>query len=233
MDAHTPARVAVRGTGAGALQEAVVEAGASVVDRDPDAVVVAGEESLFALSDDPPTVPVLPVTDSETPLTVARDRVAAALSGSLVRHAHPVLDVRVGGEPVGRSLAEVMLVTSKSARISEFTIGGDGRHVDGFRADGVAVATPLGSVGYARAAGGPVVMPGTGLAVVPIGQFATFRGAWVLAPPVDCVVERDEVPVSLVLDGAVAAEVGVDSPVRVALADSLDLLVPAGGVESF
>lgn len=233
MDAHTPARVAVHGTGAGTLREAVVEAGASVVERDPDAVVVAGEESLFALSDDPPAAPVVPVTDEETPLTVARDRVVTALSGPLVRYAHPVLDARVGGESVGRALAEVTLVTSESARISEFTIDGDGRHVGGFRADGVVVATPLGSVGYARAAGGPVVTPGTGLAVVPVGQFATFRGAWVLTPPVDCAVERDEVPVSLVLDGTVATEVGVDSPVHVASADPFDLLIPAGGVESF
>jgi NAD+ kinase len=233
MDVDTPARVAVRGAGADALREAVADAGASVVDRDPDAVVVAGEDALFALADDPPTAPVLPVADQSTPLTVTPDRVAAALSGPLARRPHPVLDIRVDGEPVGHALADATLVTSESARISEFTICSDGRRVDGFRADGVVVATPLGSAGYARAAGGPVVAPNTGLAVVPVGQFATARGAWVLTPPIDCAIDRDEVPVSLVLDGAVVAAVEVDRPVRVASADALDLIVPADGVESF
>jgi NAD+ kinase len=124
-------------------------------------------------------------------------------------------------------------VTRESANISEFAVRAGGRRVGDFRADGVVAATPLGSAGYARAAGGPVVGAGTGLAVVPVAQFATARDAWVLDPPVACAVERDEEPVSLVLDGTVVGEAGVGRPVRVEAVDSLDLLVPVDGVESF
>ena len=205
MDADTPDSVALRGTETAAVRAAVADAGATVVERDPDAVVVVGERALLALADEPPDVPVLPVADRPRPLTVAPADLAA----------------------------DVTLVTSESARISEFAVRAGGRRVDDFRADGVVVATPLGSAGYARAAGGPVVEPGTGLAVVPVAEFATFRGAWVLDPPVGCTVERDEVPVSLVLDGAVVDDVGVGQSLRVVAVDALDLLVAVDGVESF
>ncbi len=233
MDADTPDRVALRGTETAAVRAAVANADATAVERDPDAVVVVGERALLALADEPPDVPVLPVADRPRPLTVAPADLAAALAGPLARRAHPVLGAHVDGSAVGRALADVTLVTSESARISEFAVRTGGRRVDDFRADGVVVATPLGSAGYARAAGGPVVEPGTGLAVVPVAEFATFRGAWVLDPPVGCTVERDEVPVSLVLDGAVVDDVGVGQPLRVVAADALDLLVPVDGVESF
>ncbi|MFB6169099.1 MAG: ATP-NAD kinase [Haloferacaceae archaeon] len=233
MDAETPARVAVRGSETEAVRGAVTDAGASVVERDPDAVVVAGEAALCSLATDLPNVPVVPVTERDGLLAVAPEDLSAALSGPFRRQPHPVLGVRVDGDATGRALVDVTLVTRESANISEFAVRAGGRRVGDFRADGAVVATPLGSAGYARAAGGPVVGGGGGLAVVPVAQFATSRGAWVLDPPVDCVVERDEEPVSLVRDGTVVGDVGVGRPVRVEAVDSLDLLVPVDGVESF
>jgi NAD+ kinase len=233
MDAETPARVAVHGPEIEAVREAVSDAGASIVEHDPEAVVVTAEGALWSLAADPPGVPVIPVIGDDAPLTIGPDGLTAALAGSVRRQPHPVLGVQVGTDTAGRALADVTLVTRESANISEFTVRAGGRRVDDFRADGVVVATPLGSVGYARAAGGPVVGVRAGLAVVPVAQFATARGSWVLDPPVDCAVERDEEPVSLVIDGTPVGEVVVGRPVRVEAVDTLDILVPVDGVESF
>jgi NAD+ kinase len=218
-------RVAVRGP-AGVVGDA-----ARVVERAPDAVVAVGDAALRGLAADPPDVPVLPVRDDGGPLAVAPDDAAAALAGPLARHAHPLLAVSLDGETVGRALLDAALVTAEAARISEYGVRADGRRLGAFRADGVVTATPLGSAGYARAAGGPVVAGAAGLAVVPVAEFATARGAWVADPPVVCTVERDEVPVSLVVDGEGAGAVPVGAPVRVAARDRVELLAP--GAESF
>jgi NAD+ kinase len=228
MDAATPARVAVRGP----VREAAVAAGLSVVDDDPDAVLVAGDAALRSLAADPPAAPVVAVADRPSPLTVAPDDLGAALSGATRRRSHPVLGVTVGDASY-RAAADVTLVTTQAARISEYAVRAAGRRVDGFRADGVVVATPLGSAGYARAAGGPVVGPDAGLAVVPVAEFAIDRTAWVLAPPVACTVERDEAPVSLVVDGEAVGRVPAEPPVRVDPVDDISVLVPVEGSESF
>lgn len=217
-------RVAVRGP------TDPVAGAARVVDADPDAVVAVGEAALRSLAADPPAVPVLAVHDEGGPLAVAPDDAAATLSRSLARRSHPVLGVSLDGTPVGRALLDVALVTSDAARISEYGVRAAGRRLGAFRADGVVAATPLGSAGYARAAGGPVVVSTDGLAVVPVAEFATARGAWVADPPLVCTVERDEVPVSLVVDGDRVGAVSPGAPVRVTAADRVDLLAP--GAES-
>ena len=64
----------------------------------------------------------------------------------------------------------------------------------------VVVATPLGTAGYSRAAGGPRLAPDTGLAVVPIAPFAMTADQWVVRPPLGLRVERDD-DVSVFADG--------------------------------
>ena len=86
---------------------------------------------------------------------------------------------------------DTTLVTSEPARISEYAVSVAGRQHATFRADGVVVASPLGSHGYARAAGGPLLDFGTGLAVVPIAPFATIADSWIVQPPLSVRVERE------------------------------------------
>lgn len=216
--------------GVGAVGAAVEAAGATRQPRDDaDLVVAVGEDALLGLTAEPPTLPVLPV-DGGGPHAVAHDEIGEAIAsvaaGTADRVEHPVLGVRVGDERAGRALADVSLVTSEPARISEYAIRTRNRPVADFRADGVVVATPLGSAGYARAAGGPVLDPGTGLAVVPVSPFATAFDTWVVRPPVALSIERDDGPVSLVVDDAATREVAPHATVDVDVAASVELVVP-------
>jgi NAD+ kinase len=97
------------------------------------------------------------------------------------------------------------------------------------RADGVVAATPVGSRGYARAAGGPVVVPGSGVGtVVPIAPFATDTESWVLGlDGLALSVERDGVPVEVLADDRPLGTVEPGTAVRLAPDGALELaLVP-------
>lgn len=212
-------KVAIRGDD-GVVAGAVEAAGASLVDEaDADVLATVGDAALVSLAADPPACPVLPVTAGEDYHSVARSQVRAAVASVAADDYRLVdgalLDVSVDGSMVGRAVADVTLMTSAPAKISEYGIHTDGECIDQIRADGVVAATPVGSTGYARNAGGPVVGVGAGLSVVPVAPFSTLSDSWVLSPTLSVTVERDEGDVSLYLDGEYSTGVTTETPVRI------------------
>lgn len=210
-DDTAPTVVVRGGSEADAVADAVADAG-GVVARAPadnadsaDAVFAVGEAALLSALDGDPTVPVLPVDTGYGRYSIDGEDVGRAVealrAGETRTVRHFAVAVRVGDATVGRAVTDVTLMTSEPARISEYSVGDGVDEIDSFRADGVVAATPLGSAGYARAAGGPVLAPRTGLSVVPIAPYATDVDSWVFEPPVSLSVRRDDAPVSLVLDG--------------------------------
>ncbi|MFC6826305.1 NAD(+)/NADH kinase [Halopelagius fulvigenes] len=196
---------------------------------DVDAVLAVGEAALLSRVDGE-TPPVLPVDAGYGRHSLDSSAVGLAVEAVRSDEArtvrHPTVSVRVGGEAAGRALTDVTLMTSEPARISEYAVaerppsGGPtdvegGAEVDSFRADGVVAATPLGSAGYARAAGGPVLDADAGLAVVPVAPYATATDSWVLRPPVTLSVRRDDAAVSLILDDEVVRDVPPEVPVEI------------------
>jgi NAD+ kinase len=75
------------------------------------------------------------------------------------------------GRPVFSTVAanDVVINHENLARLLEITCEVDAEHFFTLKADGLIVATPMGSTAYALAAGGPILKPGTdAVTVVPI-----------------------------------------------------------------
>lgn len=240
MDEATPVRrVAVAGDGsvAGRLEDAgaevveveAVDAGTDAVDdvdvdvdadADTEVVFAVGESALFDAVLGGVDRPIVPVGVGEGHHAITRQDIEAAADaladGSYRVVEHPILGVDVGGERVGRAVMDVTLMTAEPARISEFAVHVGGETLDSVRADGIVAATPLGSSGYSRAAGGSVLAPGAGLTVVPVAPFATRSDTWVADGDVRLTVERGKNAVSLFLDDEFDRGVGRADPIDVA-----------------
>ena len=224
-------RVAVAG---GDTIAAAVEAAGGVPVAPDDAasaaiVVAAGEGALVDVARRGVDAPALPVDAGAGTRSVPAEAVTAAVEGALVGdcRTEPVSLVRAGGE--GVALFDVALLAAEPARISEFSIRYRGDRLTRFRADGVVASTPSGSVGYNRAADGPLVAPGTGVvAVVPIAPFRTDDARWVLPPEeVTLAVERDETPIEVLLDGRLERTASTADPISLEPAEGIEvLLVP-------
>ncbi|MFB6195704.1 MAG: ATP-NAD kinase [Haloplanus sp.] len=227
--------VAVRG--GDDIETAIGVAGATRVeedgDRAVDAVVAIGDDAIRSAAANPPEAPLLPVTPDGGRHLVARESLDAALAaltaGEGRVESHPVLDVWRDGATVTRALRDVALVTTAPASISEYAVTAGESPMGSIRADGIVVAAPLGSDGYAAAAGGAVLESGTGVSVVPISPFSTAPEVRVLDPGVGITlsVER-EGDVALFADGVRHGSVTVDADLRIDRAGTLDVLAPDG-----
>ena len=197
-----------------------------------DAVVAVGERAVVdailsatATDGDDPT-PILPVGSGRYAVagTAAPDAIRRLLADEVRTAEHPIVSVAVDGERLGRAALDVALVTDEPARISEYGVGFPSGRETSVRADGIVVATPLGSDGYAAAAGGSVLEPGTGLSVVPVSPFTTGAETWVVPEAVTLSVERDEELVSFVVDGERVGRVPANEPIRVEVCGRVPLL---------
>jgi NAD+ kinase len=206
----------------------------AVLASDPSVAVAVGERALATIARRNHSVPILPVGAGRGVRSVPPGAVEAAAerlaAGDLRVETHPVLGLEWPG---GRADAflDAMLVTAEPADISEFAVRADGEHVARFRADGVVVATPAGSPGYARTAGGPVASPGLEvLVVVPVAPFATTLDHWVVPlGDVTITVERDEAPVEMLADDRSVGAAPVGDPVRLVPTGQVTLVrLPAG-----
>jgi len=212
----------------GAGERAWSGSAAAVIDADPDVVVALGKRDLHELlraSEDPPPVMILNSALTGRPTGDLAEAVERLAAGDFETRGTPTIRARTGDAVLGRGAFDVMVVTSDPGNISEYRIV-SGSELGTIRADGVVVATPAGSRGYARAAGGPVIQPGSeAMAVVPVGAFTMEPAQWVvgLGTPVELANER-AVPNSLLLDGAVH-DLNEEQTVAVDRGERFDLVV--------
>jgi len=201
-------RVTIHGGDEGLRErlESVVDVVERADAEDPTLVVTVGEEPLSAAAARGEQRPVLPVglDAAWSPSREALPELLASLADRSVPtvEARPLVVSADGTQST--AVFDTTLVTSEPARISEYAVSVAGRQHAAFRADGVVIASPLGSHGYNRAAGGPQLGFGTGLAVVPIAPFAMIADTWVVEPPLSVSVER-ETAVSVFADTAQVA----------------------------
>lgn len=76
------------------------------------------------------------------------------------------LKVTINGQEVRNCTNEVVIHTSKISKIRKFNIYIGDNFIDGTSADGVIVATPIGSTSYSFSAGGPILLPNLNAMVV-------------------------------------------------------------------
>ncbi|ELY44576.1 NAD(+)/NADH kinase [Natronorubrum sulfidifaciens] len=208
-----------------------------VLETDPSLMVAAGASTLSAIARADPDAPVLPVGDIVGLETVNRDvlpdALAVALAGDATIRQRSVLGVDVddgttrdGNNTPARALFDVTLVTDEPARISEYGVSSRGESVATFRADGVVVATPAGSRGYASAVDAPQLSSAVdAVAVTPIAPFVMQTCQWVLPEDeLTLTVERNDTPVRLVVDDRPAETVPVDTAVTIAADGALSTL---------
>ena len=69
------------------------------------------------------------------------------------------IDAFINDLCVGTGLNEVVLHSSRVAKIQGFEIEIDGSVADSFRGDGLIIATPTGSTSYAMSVGSPILYP--------------------------------------------------------------------------
>ncbi|MFC6755927.1 ATP-NAD kinase [Halomicroarcula sp. GCM10025894] len=168
------------------LREAGVTVTTGTVDSVPttERVVAVGKPAVRAVAAADTDPLVVPVAAGRGVRSVSRDDVAATVVGldEAVTERHPVFDVTVAGEDVGSVVFDVTAVTAEAARISEYAVETATDSVGQFRADGVTLATPAGSPGYARRIGGPVIAPAESVGVVaPIAPFQVNPDHWVVS----------------------------------------------------
>jgi NAD+ kinase len=198
---------------------------------EPSAIIAIGECALLSVARERPDAPVLPLDVGIGP-TVAKREIGEGGIIEAIEHGteqlRPLLSVSIDGELVGPAFMDVTLITGEPARISEYAIEHDESRVARFRADGVVVATPAGSNGYAAAAGGPTLATTTeALCVVPIAPFHTQSERWVLdMNPLSLSVLRDEGEVSLLIDDTEYGSIESGQQVRLAVDGYVRVLHP-------
>jgi NAD+ kinase len=112
---------------------------------------------------------------------------------------------------------DIVVTKGDIARMGDFTVELDGKHVASFRADGVIVSTPTGSTAYSLAAYGPILTPDVdAIVVTPIcPHLLTLRP--IVVPGSACVTLRaDAIPhvALLTVDGQRAVELEKGDEVR-------------------
>jgi NAD+ kinase len=126
-----------------------------------------------------------------------------------------------------KALNEVVLSRGSLARIIRVTTAIDGDFLTTYAADGVVVATPTGSTGYALAAGGPILPPELrNIVLVPIAPHLSLDRSIVLSEgaTVSLAVSSDH-QVILTVDGQFEIEVRDGDVVEItASADSADFV---------
>lgn len=196
---------------------------------EPSVIIAIGERALLSVARERPDTPVLPLDVGIGPSIEKRDIDEGGIIETIengTEQLRPLLSVSVDGELVGRAFMDVTLVTREPARISEYAIDHDKSRIATFRADGVVVATPAGTHGYAAAAGGPTLSGAAeALCVVPIAPFHTQSERWVLdMNPLSLSVLRDEGVVSLLIDDTEYGSVDSGQQVRLTVDGYVSML---------
>jgi NAD+ kinase len=128
---------------------------------------------------------------------------------------HSRLAISVNSRCLPSATNEAVIVTSRPAKILEFSVQVDDYDVDVLRADGVIVATPTGSTAYAMSAGGPIVDPQVNaFLIVPLAPHKLSVRPWVVQDKSTIVIKIREKDAAIVVDGQYSETVHKNDEIR-------------------
>ncbi|MDD5623279.1 MAG: NAD(+)/NADH kinase [Candidatus Peribacteraceae bacterium] len=128
----------------------------------------------------------------------------------------------------GLALNEAVIAQGTIARLIDLKTTINGEDLTTYRADGLIIATPTGSTAYSLAAGGPIVHPAFGPAMIltPVNPYSfsqkpiVLRGDSNVAVTVHMKVRKfTDIEVSLTLDGQVYMPLEEGDLIRITIAD--------------
>lgn len=219
-----------------ALDEAILRARASASDlpfrpgEDYDLVVVlGGDGTLLSVARTlAGAVPILGVNLGNLGFLTEINRgelypaMVQVLSGRFRTEKRSLFDVELrregGGTLQYRVLNDAVINKSALARIIQLTLLIDGHLVARFRADGLILSTPTGSTAYNLSAGGPILSPLLGVAVLtPICPHALSLRPMVVPDTsrIEVTLETPREEVYLTLDGQEGTSMGYRDTITV------------------
>lgn len=192
----------------------------------PSVWVCTSAAALRAVVEADSAAPLI-ITDAVVPTAVSPAAVPALIDAWTAGEArvHTLASHAVTIDGVDhKMLLEVVISTDAVAQISEFAVTHRSQLLHEVRADGVTVAAPVGSGGYAHAIGGPRLGAVTGLVVVPMAAFASHTSVWVTPAPVSVRLMREEAVVSACIDGVETVPLDPSTRLTVAAVGSYDVI---------
>src|SRR5512136_2461446 len=122
------------------------------------------------------------------------------------------IGITLDGAGIGEALNEVVIVTSRPAKMLRFTV----------EVDGMLVSTPTGSTAYAMSAGGPIVDPRVeGLLLVPLAPYMlSSRPVVIAGDRVLRITLESEKPARLVIDGQQTRELALGAVLTIRRSES-------------
>jgi len=140
------------------------------------------------------------------------------------------ISVESDGKNLGEALNELVLVTSRPAKMLSITIYLDGKKIESFRADGIIISTPTGSTAYAMSAGGPIVDPGVeAILLVPLAPYMLSSRPFIFNSESEVKVVFNSVKAAvLAIDGQSQYELTEDTTVTIRKAKEPALFVDVG-----
>jgi NAD+ kinase len=117
-----------------------------------------------------------------------------------------------------RALNDIVIVKRELGRMLDLHVVADSKPFCSYRADGLIVATPTGSTGYALSAGGPIVFPNLRVLVLAPICPHTLSNLPVVLPDsfeLELRVKSDDHGAMLTCDGQESAQLGPADTIRV------------------
>ncbi|HNJ80343.1 MAG TPA: NAD(+) kinase, partial [Methanoregulaceae archaeon] len=135
-----------------------------------------------------------------------------------------------GESHIGDALNEVLIVTSRPAKMLRFGVIIDGILSERFRSDGLLVSTPTGSTAYAMSAGGPIIDPRIeGALLVPLAPYMLSSRPHFISGDRSLEIRLESAkPASLVIDGQKSMDLGCEAAIRVKKSTTPALFVDVG-----